>query len=491
MNILINFIFLIPLFFAVLTTDNLVLEHHGFRQSQTLLQTLYIEYTNNYVDFILPVFGPPWSVPMEYPIYQIVVYYFNKLTELPHIYAGAILSLLSLYISSFVIIKFICKKNYPYLGVFITSPIMLYYSNKYMIDLLSVAFSLVSFLYFIKTYHLPDVKYKFLLILFLSLTGLQKVTVIIPLGIGMIAFLLLSNRNSMKVFILKNFSVLISIAIPLIISIIWVLYSDSIKLNNYLTSYLTSSELREDTFGSISYRFVLKNQLEFFGKLLLLTGILPILLLSILKVVKYKFDPLSISLFIIGLSSPFIFFKLHVVHDYYYIMSSAYLLVGFLRSIRIDKKNYIKALFFIVLSNLTLMLAIYNQKFVGIADTHNDFYESSIYLGKITEYNDVVISIGADWDSTLPLYSGRKFIMIPEWSNLNYSSSKISKLIKEIDADDFGGILLCVSRLNPMHKSNVILFVEEYHNRIKKFNDCYVLGNPTSHDISRFLKILI
>src|SRR5262245_40545263 len=43
---------------------------HGFRQAQTALTVDYLLKGGPWVAYQTPVFGPPWSVPFEFPLYQ-------------------------------------------------------------------------------------------------------------------------------------------------------------------------------------------------------------------------------------------------------------------------------------------------------------------------------------------------------------------------------------------------------------------------------------
>ena len=44
---------------------------HSFRQTQTAISTYYMaEDASVFADYITPVLGKPWRIPMELPIYQ-------------------------------------------------------------------------------------------------------------------------------------------------------------------------------------------------------------------------------------------------------------------------------------------------------------------------------------------------------------------------------------------------------------------------------------
>jgi hypothetical protein len=51
-----------------------LLDMHSFRQTQTAMSAFYMaEDARMFFDYITPVLGKPWQIPMEVPIYQWIV----------------------------------------------------------------------------------------------------------------------------------------------------------------------------------------------------------------------------------------------------------------------------------------------------------------------------------------------------------------------------------------------------------------------------------
>ncbi|MBI2813971.1 MAG: glycosyltransferase family 39 protein [Opitutae bacterium] len=53
--------------------QNSLLDRHEFRQLQTATSAYWIKAAGYKLDYELPLFGPPWSIPMEFPVYQWLV----------------------------------------------------------------------------------------------------------------------------------------------------------------------------------------------------------------------------------------------------------------------------------------------------------------------------------------------------------------------------------------------------------------------------------
>ena len=64
-------IFLLPIIFYIYSYNSTLLDHMGYRQTQTALSTLWMSNSDSWLNFIFPVFGYPWLLPLEYPIFKL------------------------------------------------------------------------------------------------------------------------------------------------------------------------------------------------------------------------------------------------------------------------------------------------------------------------------------------------------------------------------------------------------------------------------------
>ena len=70
-----------------------------FRQAQTALSALFIKQENNFSPaYPTPVLGKPWSIPMEFPLYQWTVVVVGKLTGLGLTKSGRAVSIGCFYL---------------------------------------------------------------------------------------------------------------------------------------------------------------------------------------------------------------------------------------------------------------------------------------------------------------------------------------------------------------------------------------------------------
>ena len=69
-----------------------ILDRYEFRQLQTALSIFWMQREGFHVDYLTPLFGPPWSIPLEFPTYQACVAGLSSLTGLPLEQTGRLVS---------------------------------------------------------------------------------------------------------------------------------------------------------------------------------------------------------------------------------------------------------------------------------------------------------------------------------------------------------------------------------------------------------------
>ena len=96
------FIVTMGLNFALVTRnmDAGYLAGHEFRQTQTALSIQFIEKDQNFsLAYPTPVFGPPWSIPMEFPLYQWVAATLAKHFDWSVAFSGRVVGIICFYLS--------------------------------------------------------------------------------------------------------------------------------------------------------------------------------------------------------------------------------------------------------------------------------------------------------------------------------------------------------------------------------------------------------
>ena len=324
---------IIPLYFLYLSWDTLIIDHMGFRQTQTALTTFWIS-SSSIFEFITPVFGYPWSIPLEYPIYQIIVSVLSDLSSLSLENSARLVSIFSFYLALLPIhylLKDGIRDHLIFYIFYLSSPILLFFSHTFLIESFSFLLSvsvLASFIFFTEK---KSLRTAFLFICIAALCGLQKITGLMASLIGCGVYSLFILYNTHKSELGKKVTVLAIVFIfSIILPIAWVLYTDEFKSSGYITSFVTSEALSNWNYGTLSQRLDVSNLAKVFGfRLVILGGMVTIFA----RLIFYKLkciheNSIAISSMCAGLFGPIVFFNLYLVHDYYMIASIGFIGLG-------------------------------------------------------------------------------------------------------------------------------------------------------------------
>ena len=497
-SILLIFSFYISFYFS----SQLPLERHSFRQTQTALSSFWLAKEGFKIDYITPVLGPNWSIPFEFPIYQTIVAFISSIFNLDLNIVGRLTSYIFLLLSIHPIIllfKILKIKNESlliFIILYLSSPSYLYWGRSFMIETAALYFSIFS-LYFFTALIYKDLKYKYLigLFIFLSMSFLQKITTIIPvitvLSISLFLIIFKNFTNNNKLLSKKYFYIYFVIFASTLIGYLWVLYSDSLKMKNLIAISLVSThpDMIKWNWGSLSDRFSFEIWNTVFIKRIALgnLGIIGGILFIIPFFFKnYLIEKQLILFFIVlGLFPIFLFPNLYFVHDYYLISNLIFFLIALSISLGVIfdklKNNFLSfsILFIIIFSNIV----IFNVKFLPAItikfDSNNQDFSVGKFLNKELKEDEKFIAFGNDWSSTFSYISERKSLTVPPW--FSGYNNVINNPFNFINKNELAAIVKC-STDKP---SLLDLFNFKFENNLTKIsliNSCYIATKEVKYN---------
>ena len=428
--------------FVLFSLDIPILEHHSFRQTQTAIISWYIVGPFDLINTPLPIFGPPWLLNQELPIFQylVKVIYFgiglDTLQGLQNVGRSLswVLSLLVLvpiyYLSKLYSID--REDFFIFSSLYLSAPLYVFFSTSFAIESTALLVSMI-FLYFFNRYLIYRKTLALILFsFFLSLSLLVKVTTATPFLL-LTLFIYITHIYKDE-FDFRIFSRLaIASLIPIILLILWKGHADSIAVSSILTEDLSSSSniMKEWIFGTIDDRININIYVKVFARILLYSspGLLIIILVSLffhyrklIQVSSYidKSTLLLISIILLIFITIFTFPKLHYIHDYY--QYSIGIFAIFFISILLHKLKSNVKLFLVVLSISLNILAFfyhpisdsfYTKRFDYIgSDKQISFEKISSIIIENSETDDLIISSGFNgWSSELAFFTKRKFLI--------------------------------------------------------------------------------
>ena len=463
-------------YFQMLNLANPLLDQYGFRQTQTAITSYWFLKEGFQWAYQTPVFGIPWSVPMEFPLYQYLVYIFVKIFNIENLdLAGRIVSIAFYYALMYPlwqILKILEVNKIAILYIFIilvTSPIFIFWSRTFMIESAGLYFTLMFIMYVLKydTENSISLKILSLIFIFGTFAILTKITTLLVGFIFIFLYLLFYGRLK-TLFSKKNIVGILVVGIVITIGLAWNEFANSIKASNPLSSFVVSSNLTKWNFGTLAQRldfanyyqqlFVhMKNNISY---LLLLVIFIPGLLFC--KVEYKKLMLIGFLTFIIAFMT---LFNLYKVHNYYWYANSVFVVISLGLLVYFISEKINKYSVKIILLILAICINIFGYYSYYYKTQTNDFRQNkTIIIGDIvknfTKENDIIITTGLDWDSQQPYYAQRKAIMLR--SNFNLTSKEFIEVYNKSTINTFVGAILSCDGKNIESDISKIFNFEEF-----------------------------
>ena len=424
-------------------------ESFGFRQAQTAIAVREYMHDGLLQLSPLPIFGNPWQVPMEFPIFQVVAAIFGSLTHLDAAVAARAVALIFFQISA-ILIFLLARKAFDSIAglaavaLYEFSPYGMQWGSAALIESLAVALVLLS-IYFLWQWGEKRELWMLCVAVAAGVVGfLVKSTTPIPWIPVFIAVLYLTRNHPSSFSKVKYWLLGLSpILSGLLAGLIWTKFADSYKGQNIYSAELTSSALRDWYFvGQIAPRFDVDNWkviLEFiaFSRISIFYLVAPILAFLVWKRARV----ITIALSAVYLIAVLIFFKLYFVHAYYHMaVFPATVLIWGAAIWGLSKKlpvfQWLK--FFIAALAVFTLLSLSWASREGDRVHENQSGSLSLpsvveQMRELTRKNEVTILVGCDWNPLYPYYSGRRAIMvISALENIPVPESLLSSEVKYV-----------------------------------------------------------
>ena len=412
-----------------------LLGYYGFRETQTALTAYWACQEGLHLAYATPVGGYPWSIPLEFPIFQWIV---SSLGCSFHAQLDPIGRLVSygFWLACLGPTWIACRRLFKaqarlyfwtFVAAFVSAPLYLYYGRSFLPESVALFFSL-GYLAFALEMSLGANRWKDTLLcgLFLVLAILQKATTVLPLLLFAAVYLwtvrrtLLTRRLASPVV----WKWLIAYVVPFAIGVAWVKYSDHVKMANAFGVYLTSTALMGWNFGTLQARFTEALWIGVIWYRVIggnLAGHLGILMI----VAGFVFAPqrriviaTCVGLFLLFFM---VFENLLFVHDYYPFSNTIYLLfalavaVGGLVEAKPQFAPFWALLFTGVIAiNLNAYFTgrLFAEEVQYFDDTH-PVLATAKFLKEKTSSDDPLLVYGDLWNSQLPYYGERKAFVVP------------------------------------------------------------------------------
>ena len=451
---------------ATLSWHNSISDIHGFRQSQTAITSYYLARGGPFLRYETPIFGYPWSIPFEFPLYQWIVAYTSTLLHLQLNPSGRLISEiffgLSLITMWAILSELRVRPVYRLIFVALTlvSPEYVFWSRTFMIESTALFFCL-AYLYFIiryvRTRKRVDVCIGGLCGVLGALVKLTTFPAFALVGCLVYFFGLRHEYKRFKegaglrkILLSQIIPALFFACFPVLITWLWVRYTDQVRALNIVAGPLSSAALWTWNFGTFNQRFLGSTWMTLLDQTIpdVLGSPIGLLLSSILALflARHRLAPFLIS--IVGFLSAFLIFtNLHLVHNYYaysngifLIAAVSWVIVGLLERTRVRKflgiVLFLICIFYSVYGYYGRLYNIQNNKV-------NPFNNVAFEIKSVTPPEDVVLIFSKDWSSEVPYYSERRALTWPRWMPRNIEDPAMQEAINRLRNYRIGAVAFC------------------------------------------------
>ncbi|MCG6205035.1 hypothetical protein LPW26_10335 [Rhodopseudomonas sp. HC1] len=445
---------------------NPVVDLHAFRQTQTALTAYTILKGGPWLAYETPVLGYPWSVPFEFPIYQLLCAALAW-TGVPLDVAGRLVGFfffLAVLLPLALLYKTAGFRRTTYLVtaiLYLTSPLYLFWSRTFLVESCALFFS-VSWLALTARYLATPNRYWLLSAIFCgSIATLAKSTTfpafLLIGGILTVIRLWTCLRTESRARLLRMATLTTAnLLLPLVVGIVWVRYSDHVKADNPYGQLLTSERLKDWIYGntamlkisSLLWIDTVRNRV--------LSDVLgysvPVGLVALGATLTARRQLAAAGLALIGFVVPFLVFtNPHIVHNYYQYCNAIFLIaaVGFGLGQIYDSAQRVIALGLTAAIVVGQLLFFY-ERFAPYS-TYDYSKEPLLRVSQFahdhTAEDAALIVIGDSWSSGFPYYSQRRALVIPGWTKTPLLESILNDPQRFLGDAPLGGVVYCTQGL--------------------------------------------
>ncbi|MBX3749988.1 MAG: glycosyltransferase family 39 protein [Opitutaceae bacterium] len=409
-----------------------ILDRYEFRQLQTALSAYWVTQEGFRLDYLTPLFGPPWSIPMEFPTYQWCVAAVAMVCGLPVEQAGRLVGVgfygatLPAAYGLLALAGLNTSRRLLTLAVILVTPVYLFYPRTVMIETAALCFA-VWFLFALhRSLATRRITWLAASVALGVLAALTKITTLVVFLPPAFALGLDAARTVLRTSVARRarelgpvaLRVVLPVALAVGVAYAWISHGDAIKHSNPYTGFLASTELRQWNYGPLGLRLEpsfwqnLRNNV--FLNVLSEGGLALALVCAAFATRRARWVALAAAAGFI--SGPLVFANLYHVHDYYFTANALLLTgaAGMLLASAWDNPRFPGAARWVA---LLVFLGLQYQAF----DRNYHYYywkeappppALADIIRESVPAEGVVLISGADWNPLLPYYAERRAVMV-------------------------------------------------------------------------------
>ena len=444
--------------------DKPLLDLHAFRQTQTAISVTYMtENPRMFLDYITPVLGKPWQIPMEFPLFQWMTARWSNVNGMPIDQSGRIVSLIFWFACLWPIWSLLGSAGLGRtprilaMSVVYACPLYLYWARAFMIETLALFLALAMVALAWEGCRERSLWRVGLAFLAGCMGALVKVTTwSLACGAGGL-LLLFWMAQDWRARWKWTLAAGLALTLPILPAKVWLAHTESIKEQNpFARELLLSSAPGQQAwyFGTLEQKLSLKTWEVVWRHvtdqlLVPVPGIGAFFLLLVLiagAIASPKRIPL-ILIFLAGfVSGPVIFTNLYFEHSYYWSANGIWLLLAVGTALAgIWECRPGKIWPRIVALALTLVITVsgfvtWSLRFLPIlqslptAEQLDQAWRKPVQ--QMVPPGRTILILGHDWNPTALYYARRKGIAFPLGPRIPFPGAQLTESLDKLAVDE-------------------------------------------------------
>lgn len=431
-----------------------------FRQAQTALSAYWIQQDNDFsLAYPTPVLGKPWSIPMEFPLYQWTVVLVSNATGLELTQAGRAVGVAS-FVAALPALWLLLAgwglaptRRLLVLAVVLCCPFYIFYGRAFLIETMALAFALWFALAFWRAVERRSAVWLAVAMLVGVGAALTKVTTfmiyVLPLAAWSLGRLWRARAGGEW---RREFGwMAAAAAAPVAAAVWWVGQADRIKALNPVADFLSSANLQGFNLGTWVMRTsaeVWVKQARIIAVELTATPALVAVIVVGLVLAPARRGLIAAALVLFA-AALMMFPLLFALHDYYFVATAVLLLlaagVALAGLAETGRWRVVALAAAIALCGAQAVRYVRHywptQREISLG---GDAFSST--LRTFTEPGSVLVIVGEDWSSILPYYAQRKALMFPAGAERNLA--KVDAALAQLHDETIGAMVISGGRGN-------------------------------------------
>jgi hypothetical protein len=409
--------------------------------------------------------GFPWSIPLEFPVYQIIVALLSK-TGVPLDAAGRIVSFV-FFVGCLWPLHVLFRAlrfgpfAFPCVAIlFLLSPTYLFWGRTFMIETCALFFCLV-WLAYLARYLVEPRSIFAVLAVSAGILGILAKSTTFPAFAVLAGLLILKDSHAALRSGFpsgKSRPLLIAalvIALPFAVGSIWTFYSDTVKAENEIGANLTTRALSSFVFGTWDQRVESKLWQDVMSHRALTDAFgyaaVPAVALIGATLLRPEFAYAALAAVLAFIVPFLVFTNLHIVHTYYQTANAIFIVAAAGLGLACVMGTGRIILGFISLALIVAGQLLYFQSVYAHLLTRDFATVPQFRIAQIarstTQPGTSLIVIGDDWSAAVPYYAQRKSLALPNFTPVSSWQRVLAAPQAFLGDAHLGGVVYCTEAL--------------------------------------------